>query len=216
MLKRVDGHYVSHEIQHLLHLEKGILYTVWELLVRPGRNVKEFITDNRSRLVKPIIFIIITSLVYSTISHFFHVGEGYVSYQGQATSSAAKMFAWVEGHYGYSNIMMGIFIALWLQLFFRRSGYNFFEILILLCFAMGMGMLIFALFVIAEALLKIPAMQIAAVIGIAYCTWAIGQFFNAKKISAYLKAFFAYLLGMVTFSAVILLLGALVDVLIKH
>jgi len=34
---------------------------------------------------------------------------------------------------------MGIVIAMWSGLFFRKYGYNFYEILILLCFVMGMG-----------------------------------------------------------------------------
>ncbi|MES2265829.1 MAG: DUF3667 domain-containing protein [Bacteroidota bacterium] len=215
-LKRVDGHYVSHEIQHLLHLEKGILYTIKELLVHPGKNVREYISENRSRLVKPVIFIIITSLIYSTLTHFFHIEEGYVAYNGDKNSTPTKMFAWVQSHYGYANIVMGVFIALWLKVFFRKQPYNFFEILILLCFVMGMGMLIYAVFTIAEGLLKVSLMQIAGAIGIAYCCWAIAQFFNTKKISGYIKSLSAYLLGMISFFAVIQLLGTLIDVVIKH
>ncbi|RZJ27416.1 MAG: DUF3667 domain-containing protein, partial [Flavobacterium sp.] len=52
-LKRIDGHYIIHEIEHVLHFEKGILLTIRELLIRPGQNVREFISENRGRLVKP-------------------------------------------------------------------------------------------------------------------------------------------------------------------
>jgi len=215
-LKRVDAHYVSHEIQHLLHFEKGILYTVKELLIQPGRSIREFITDNRERLVKPIVFIIITSLIYSSINHFFHVEEAYINYTGPKKSAIFQIFDWVESHYGYANIIMGVFIAFWLKLFFRKYNYNFFEILILLCFVIGMEMLIFSVFAVVEALLKIKLMQIATIICMAYCTWAIAQFFNGKKVSDYLKSFFAYLLGLLTFSVAALLLGVLIDMLIKH
>ena len=71
-LKRIDGHYILHEIEHIFHFERGILYTVRELLIRSGKTVREFITDNRNRLVKPIIFIIITSLIYTLVVHFFN------------------------------------------------------------------------------------------------------------------------------------------------
>lgn len=216
-LQRVDSHYISHEIQHLLHFEKGILYTVKELLIRPGKNVREFILDNRSRLVKPIVFIIITSLVYSTISHFFHIEKAYVSYSGDKTSAISSIFAWIEGHYGYSNIIMGVFIAFWVRLFFKKSDYNFYEILILLCFIMGIAMLIFSVFTIMAAILKAGGiMQVAALIGVGYCSWAVGQFFNSKKAGWYLKAFAAYMLGMVSFSSVALLLGALIDKVLQH
>ncbi len=74
-LKRINGHYVLHEIEHVLHFEKGILYTIRELVLRPGQSIRNFISENRSRLIKPIIFIIIASLIYSLASHFFHIEE---------------------------------------------------------------------------------------------------------------------------------------------
>ena len=67
-LKKIDGNYIIHEIEHVLHFERGILYTVRELIIRPGINIRKYLTENRSRLVKPIIFIIITSC----IMHFFN------------------------------------------------------------------------------------------------------------------------------------------------
>ena len=53
---RVDAHYVSHEIQHLLHFEAGFLFTVRELLLKPGKSVQEFLFDDRSKYVKPYRF----------------------------------------------------------------------------------------------------------------------------------------------------------------
>lgn len=214
-IKRVDSHYILHEIQHILHFEKGILYTVKELLIRPGQSIKEFINDNRSRLVKPILFIIITSLIYSIINHFFHIEQGYVAYSGQKKSAIGLIVDWVQNHYGYGNILMGIFISFWLKLFFKKYNYNFFEILILLCFVMGVGMLIFSFFAFLEGLTKYRLMKISGPLGVAYCTWAIAQFFNKKKVTSYVKAFFAYSLGMITFTISIGILGFVIDTFIK-
>ncbi|WP_454881016.1 DUF3667 domain-containing protein [Sphingobacterium detergens] len=63
VLKRIDAHYIAHEIEHVLHFERGILYTIRELVTTPGKNIRNYISENRSRLVKPIIFIIVTSLI---------------------------------------------------------------------------------------------------------------------------------------------------------
>ncbi|MCZ4242521.1 DUF3667 domain-containing protein [Pedobacter punctiformis] len=215
-LKRIDGHYIKHEIEHVLHFEKGIFYTIKELLVRPGNSVKEFISENRNRLVKPIIFIIVSSLVYSVINHFFHLEDGYVKFDEAKRTATSAIFEWIQNHYGYANIMMGTFIALWLKLFFRKYNYNFFEILILLCFVMGMGMLFFSVFAIAEGLSKIHLMQIAGIVGFAYCTWAIGQFFERKKTTSYLKALVAYVLGYASFYLLAMLLGLLFGLISKH
>ena len=210
-LKRIDGHYIIHEIEHVLHFEKGILYTIKELLTKPGENVRSFISENRSRLVKPIIFIIVTSLIYSVINHFYHIEKGYVNYDESTKSTTGLIFKWVQDHYGYSNIIMGIFIAVWTKLIFRKYGYNFFEILILLCFVMGIGMLIFALFAFLQGILKIELMQVAGYVGIAYCSWAIGQFFDKKKPLNYLKAFASYMLGMISSGLFAIGLGTLID-----
>jgi Protein of unknown function (DUF3667) len=214
-LKRIDSHYVKHEIEHLLHFEKGILFTIKELLLRPGQNIREFISENRNRLVKPIIFIILTSLVYTLVTHFFHIEDGYIKYEDTKATATTHIFKWIQDHYGYANIIMGIFIALWTKIFFRKYKYNFFEILILLCFVIGMGMLIFTSFALIEGLTKISLMQVSSVISIFYMTWAIGDFFEEKKSMNYLKAFFAYVLGFATFGLSAMLLGTLINLVIK-
>jgi len=215
-LKRIDGHYILHEIEHILHFERGILYTIRELITNPGQNIRNYLLENRTRLVKPIIFIIVTSLIYSLVNHFFHIEDGYVKFGESTKSTTGAIFKWVQDHYGYSNIIMGIFIAIWTKIFFRKYGYNFFEILILLCFLMGIAMLIYALFALFQGLTKIDLMQIAGILGIAYCSWAIGHFFDKKKPINFLKAFASYMLGMITSVLFALLLGAFIDLIIKN
>ncbi len=215
-LKRIDSHYIIHEIEHVLHFERGILYTIKELLTRPGQNVREFISENRSRLVKPIIFIIVTSLIYTLISHFFHIEEGYINLNDTKGSATIVINNWIQNHYGYSNIIMGVFIAFWLKIFFRKYDYNFFEIVILLCFLMGMGMLLFSIFALFEGLTKFPLMKISGIIFFIYSSWAIGQFFDKTKPINYVKALVSYLLGMITFGFSAIILGILIDLIIKH
>ena len=214
-LKRIDSHYIVHEIEHVLHLERGILYTVKELLIRPGECVRHFISENRSRLVKPIIFIIITSFIYTLVNHFFHIEDGYVKFEDSKKTTTSLIFQWIQGHYGYANIMMGVFITLWTKLFFKKYGYNFFEILILLCFSMGMAMLIFTVFAIVTGITHHNLLEVGGYVGVIYSAWAIGQFFNKGKASSYFKALAAYLLGMITFYLLAMAAGEITDLVIK-
>lgn len=215
-LKRIDGHYIIHEIEHVMHFERGILYTIRELIVNPGQNIRKYLSENRSRLVKPIIFIIVTSLIYSIVTNFFHIEEKYVKFDGGRNTTVFKIFKWVEEHYGYANIIMGVFITIWLKILFRKFQYNFFEILILLCFVMGMAMLIFSIFSILEGIFHLKLFNIGGIMGVLYCSWAIGNFFGKDKIISYVKAFFAYVFGMITFSLSAILLGILIDIIIKY
>lgn len=215
-LKRIDGHYIIHEIEHVLHFERGILYTVKGLVTKPGQNIRNYLSENRSRLVKPIIFIIVTSLIYTLISHFFHIEEEYVNYKGLEKSSIGTILKWIQGNYGYASILTGIFVAIWLKVFFRKYGYNFFELLIMLCFVQGISMLIFAVFAFAEGLSHLKLLNVAGIIGVIYIIWAIGNFFEAKKIGNYLKALISFLLGTITFYIIIFAIGITFDILTKH
>lgn len=44
---RIDGKYILQEIWQVLQLEKGILYTIKELLTNPGHSIRYFIFYNR-------------------------------------------------------------------------------------------------------------------------------------------------------------------------
>lgn len=158
-------------------------------------------------------------MIYTILNHLFHVEDGYVKYHeanGETPSAVCSIVKWVQEHYGYANIMMGVFIALWLKLFFRKFDFNFYEILIMLCFVIGMGMLIFSVFVIVQGVTHLNLMPIAGVIGVAYCVWAIGQFYDKKKIASYIKSLIAYILRMITFWIFPVLIGTIIDLLNKH
>ena len=218
-LKRIDGKYIIHEIEHVLHFERGILYTIRELAIHPGQNIRNYLLENRSRLVKPIIFIIITSLIYTILNHLFHIEDGYVIYHEtnlDNPSAVGYIVKWIKDHYGYANIIMGIFIALWLKLFFRKSNFNFYETLIMLCFVQGMSFLIFSFFVIIYGITHFNIMKIAGIIGLVYSVWAMGQFYDKKKPVSYIKALFAHILGTITFWIFPTLIGTIIDLINKH
>lgn len=214
-LKRIDGHYIIHEIEHVLHFERGILYTIRELVTKPGQNIRKYLSENRTRLVKPVIFIILTSLIYTLISHFFHIEEEVINFQVTENSAIGAILKWMQAHYGYTSIVAGIFIAIWLKVLFKKYGYNFFELLIMLCFVQGISMLIFAIFALAQGLLHYKLLNIAGIIGVTYIVWAIGNFYEAKKIGNYLKAFASFFLGTITFYIVIFAIGITIDILTK-
>lgn len=210
-LRRIDGQYILKEIGTVLNFDKGILFTIRELLLRPGKCIHTFIHEDRNRLVKPVIFIIVTSLIYMIAESVFRFEQGVVDAGGLDESAAGKIFAWITSNYGYANILMAVFTAAWIKLFFRKYSYNFFEVLILLCFIMGMGMLFFTVVGIVESLTKLPVLQLGTAIGLAYSSWGIGQFFDKAKKINYLKAFVSYFLGMMTFYTAAVILGFGID-----
>ena len=214
-LDRIDGEYIWSEISSVINFDKGIFYTIRELTIKPGNTIREFLLYDRKRIVKPMIFLIVCSLVYTIFQQIFHFEDEYVSAGGFGDSAISKVFNWIQKNYGYANLLMSIFIAGWVKLFFRKYEYNFYEIIILLCFIMGIGMLIYTTFGILESITKTKILQIGAILGFIYTAWSIGHFFDKNKIINYLKGLFAYILGMITFYFLAVILGLGIDLISK-
>lgn len=210
-LDRIDGTFIWNEISSVLNFEKGILFTVRELLLRPGKNIQIFIFEDRNRLVKPIVFLIITSLIYTLAEQYFHFEDGYVNAGEFEETATTTILGWIQNNYGYANILMAIFIAGWIKIFFRKYEYNFFEILILLCYVMGIGMLIYTVFGIIESMTNIQVLQIGGMVALVYTSWAIGRFFDRSRKMNYVKGIVSYILGMITFFLAAIFLGMGID-----
>lgn len=215
-LPRIDGRYLRQEIGSILNLEKGIFLTIRELFLRPGQNIRMFLLEDRNRLVKPIIFIIICSLVYSVAQQLLQFEDGYIKYSPEQQNwPLLIIFEWIQSHYGYANILISFFVALWTRLLFHKSGYNFFEILVVIFFVIGIGMLIYSVFGIIEAITSLKVLHIGGFFGIIYASWAIGQFFDRKKFGPYLMALLAYFLGILTFVFSAFALGITIEFILN-
>lgn len=210
-LTRIDGKYILSEIGSVLNFDKGIFYTIKELLLRPGENVQNFIHKDRSRLIKPIVFIIVCSLTYTVLQQLLNFEDGYVNYSFDEDAVSTAIFGWVTKNYGYANLLISIFIALWIKIIFRKQDYNFFEVLILLCFIVGVGMLIFSFFGIIDSLINFKIIDKGFFIGVLYIAWGIGQFFKGNKFVNSLKGLLSYMLGIMTFTIIILIVGVMID-----
>ena len=72
-LKKIDKKYIIQEIADFFFANRGMVYTVKNVLINPGDSVRQFITEDRYRFVKPITFIFITSLIYALINQIFNI-----------------------------------------------------------------------------------------------------------------------------------------------
>jgi hypothetical protein len=216
-LKRIDSHYIYHELFHLFHLEKGFFYNVKELFIRPANSIREFILTDRSKHMKPIAFLVFCGIIYGFIHNYYkpaiplNTEESYFK-----DSTVDSIQHWQEKHFAYTYIIRSFFIALWIQLFFRKQGYNFFEIMTLMCFVFGQGMLIVGMLLPFHSLLSQTANNILLIsTTVIYPVFVVAQFFDKTKIINYLKAILTYFLGGITLFLVTVAVGLSIDYLIK-
>jgi hypothetical protein len=99
--------------------------------------------------------------------------------------------------------VVAIFIAFWIKVFFRKYGYNFFELLVLSFFILGTAMYFFTLAGIVDLMVPNVVADKIVVIGVLHLSWAIGRFFG-KKFIHYVKGLLCYILGLISFIWVIL------------
>lgn len=216
-LKRINGQFIVSEIASVLNFQKGILFTIKALLTQPGLNIRIFIHDNRNRLVKPISFIILCSLIYIIAQQMLQFSDEYISYSDLkwGNTTVGTMMKWISTNYGFANLLMAIFIAIWIKIFFKKYDYNIFEILILLYFIMGIQMLILTIFGVIDSLFGIRIGDKGSLVAIIYICWSIGRFFDSGKKLNYVKAFFSYILGLISFIIAIVAFGGFIDWIIS-
>ncbi len=211
--QKINRHYVMTEIGSVLNFEKGFFYTVKELVLRPGALVRKFIFEDRKGIVKPILFLIVCSVIFTLVKQAFAFDNTNVLlnvYDWKKTLVGKIVYAILDNS-GYSGILMGVFIAFWVKVFFRKHSYNYYEIYTLLCFIIGISTLVAALFGILESISGYPVFQIGVNIGLLYIVWGIGQFFGKKKVINYIKGLISSVLGMITIIIAFAFLKVLIE-----
>ena len=213
-LRRIDGNYIWNEIISVLNFEKGLFYTIKELFIRPGKTVKEFLLYDRKRIVKPIIFVIFSSLFFIVSQKIFGFQTGSAP-DNIDSKGVQKAYEWVGANFGIVNIFLGILISFFARLFFLKSNFNIYEIFVLVFFTIGFGNLIFTFFGIFESGTGLDVNNLAYFTSLLYSTWAIGNFFNKKSFCSYFKSLLAFILGTTVGTFLIILIGILIDVINK-
>jgi Protein of unknown function (DUF3667) len=193
--------------------EKGFLFTIRELLLRPGQTVQDYLTKNRYQYTKPLAFLIATSAIYTFVAHYLKVESVYQDKLEKITlnSGSVNLIHWVQNNYGYTNILSAIFTIYWIRLFFKKQQHNFYEIAVLLFFIMGEGMIIVTLMPINAKYFGSTIFEILInIFSFSYIGWAVGQFFG-RRFSNYVKATFAYIFGYFSFMFIATIIAIIYD-----
>lgn len=215
-IKRIDKNYAIHEFVNLLGFEKGIFFTTKELLLRPGKIIKVYLNENRQIITKPITYLLITSVIYTFISHYLKTDILYseVFKKAYNDSTLTKINIWIQENYGYANLLLIFPIIIWLKIFFRKFKYNFYELFVLVSFIMGFGMILFSFQLILDYFspknIGINTLIVNLILLI-YTAYALADFFGFT-FKNFIKTFSSYVLGFLTFQLIITIIAMVYDV----
>jgi hypothetical protein len=157
---RLDLHSIWHDIQHgLLHIDKGIFYTITQLFTKPGHSIRGYLEGKRVKHFKPVSLVIILATVYALVNHFLKlniVNETDTSIESSisgvnfsfsgAKSEVVGIKEFIESHFALLQVLMLPYYALATRLAFLKSGYNYIEHLVINAFFRGQIIIITTLF----------------------------------------------------------------------
>ncbi len=176
------------------------------MFIRPGKTITTFLRIDRKKIVKPLIFLLFNAVIFTfTLQilklnyQFFNIVlSGNTLMQNYVETESINK--WLNSHIAYTAFFVGLFFAMLLRLFFRKTTYNFFEILIVLCYAFGQMLLINSVWItIAGSIKSQLLMDIGLLITNLYVWWAISQVFGAKKPMIYIKVLVSGFLGILCY-----------------
>lgn len=217
---RIDFHYLIHEIQHsIFHIDKGILYTFRELTLRPGSTLKGYLWGKRVNHFKPFAFVIILGAIYSFAVHFLDVypeKDILPTYTSKEAAEFAKynneIFDLVYNHYALSMLTLIPIFALSSFLFFKKTGYNYWEHLIIYSYIAGIQITIMLILYLVYYLTRSHwIIGLSAIFSYIYNIWVLIQLFGeGAKFKTGIKSFLSI---VVAFTACLFIITIIISIL---
>jgi hypothetical protein len=150
---RIDWHFLGHELEHsVLHMDRGILYSLKELLLRPGHLMRGYLEGRRAKQVKPLLLLMISAAAVVLLGKYLLGGDlvGSAMQAGFSESRAMQPGSkvdpaiamgtfnvvkdWINAHLTAFTIFLLPFEAAAFWLAFRGRGLNYPEWLVITAF----------------------------------------------------------------------------------
>ena len=210
--RRIDWHFLGHEIEHsVLHMDRGIFYSLKELMLRPGHLMRDYIEGRRANQVKPLLLLMITAAAVVFLSKYLLAGDvlgsAFVVTGGETTGTgvAVKFDAllvevftavrdWTNAHYAAAALLLLPLEAAAFRLAFRGMGLNYPEWLVLIAYITAQAFVITAVTIVLRHWL--PQAQAWGIwLSIVYALFSLAQFFKSyPRWQSVLRGIFGFVL----------------------
>lgn len=227
---RIDWHFLGHEMEHsVLHMDRGIFFSIKQLMGRPGLLLRDYIEGKRGNQVKPLLLITMMSAVVLLLNRLItgtSIVDGGASeaiLAGQTLPAEMQRFmlasravgGWIESHFAAFTLMLLPIEALAFRLVFSRySKLNYPEWLVIITLLTVQTFVIWSVLVLLHR--WVPHTQLlAGTLGMIYIVVSLVQFFQQRSTwstvwrSVLALAAFSAVSGIVVFAltAVVMALG---------
>ena len=188
-IHRYTVKHILHDFFHsFTHVDSGILFLIKELTIRPGTVAREYIEGKRKKYFSPMQYLLLGIAIVTFLSVNLQLGTGLIGnyeVKGESLQNFTEQF--LPFFYKSYNIFQFLTIpltAFYSWLFFRKSGFNYSENMILNTFLIGQRHLLYLIFI--PFLYYFPEnsrdiITVHMIIWSFYFIYAYIQFFRPKK-----------------------------------
>jgi hypothetical protein len=191
---RIDWHFLGHEFEHtVLHMDRGIFYSLKQLMLRPGHLMRDYIQGRRAGQVKPLLLLTMMAAVVVVLSKYLtghevmvagSVGQPVggdataIALQAQFVKASMAVTEWMSLHFAASTLLLLPFEAAAFRLAFLRVGrLNYPEWLVIATFLTVQTFVFWAVLVALHR--WVPQTQLwALLLSMAYGIFSLVQFFQ--------------------------------------
>lgn len=206
-IPRITWKSLAEHILEQLNLERGLGYTVKALLLKPRHALREYLFEDRHRMVKPLGFLLLVVAIAAYMSTFILPFDSDI---GQMLEKDAVFMSWPEEirnlfirFFELSRQYVNLFLmssipATTLATFFvfKDRGLNFPEHLVINVYIFAIQTLLILPFLPIMA--KVPALSfMVLVINLGYFYYALTKIFQLSWGEGALKTFIVFLIGQV-------------------
>lgn len=194
---RIDWRFLARELEHgVLNMDRGLLYTLRMLMLRPGRLIDDYIRGRRAGHVKPLWLVVVTAALVTFVIRYVPGAEGVIGQFGAGDPSAMEAGGgldaggramvealhavgdWMGRHFAAATlILLPLESALFKLAFWRVRGLNYPEWLTIVAFLTAQFFVIWSFFVLLEWWVP-GAGEWALWVGVGYSVFSLVQAFD--------------------------------------
>ncbi|WP_345272195.1 DUF3667 domain-containing protein [Flaviramulus aquimarinus] len=204
----------------IFNFDKGLLYTFWNLLKQPHFVAQSFIDGKRKQFTSPVKYFVISTIIqalfaYLILSNSANFPAIEFSFLSEETNQSIKYWNQIMT-FDYPIVLGITSTFVWtvlIYILFKKSNYNFTEILVSSLYFYGTIFILINLITIVYKPLtnSFLPMELVSFIGFTYMTFAYFNFFKRVHIFWRITKIISVFIGLFIFRLLIfpLIIGSL-------
>lgn len=201
----------------IFQVNRGFLYSLKELFIRPGHSIREYLNGRRKNHFKPVAYAFTFSTIYFILSQFTKQGtfineaiEGFYNYPDSSKEgNQFKILNWLAKNFAFTMLMLLPLTSLASFIAFLNTGFNYIEHFVLNAYITGQQAFLYTISIILGFLTNFYDCWISVIffISVAYTFYVFFQFFTQQsRIEVFFRTIVTYFLyGIIIIPALVLI-----------